>query len=138
MTTLQEYLNEKYPTREDKDKVKEIVVWEILMEGKEREKKLEKGGKEREKKLEEIRERRKVVKEELNKWESVNFKELSRNEKLAEYFQSLLDLSNLSSSKNLDNKKSDEIAPLELEGGELDLSEFLNVEIVDIDRGYYS
>ncbi|CAG8706310.1 5533_t:CDS:1, partial [Scutellospora calospora] len=29
MTTLQEYLNQKYPTKEDREKVKEIDVYKI-------------------------------------------------------------------------------------------------------------
>src|SRR5438552_2617536 len=32
MTTLQEYLNERYPTKEDKEKVKEISLFQIKKE----------------------------------------------------------------------------------------------------------
>lgn len=117
MTTLQEYLNQKYPTKEEKEKLKEIDIYKFLQEEKEQERKTQ--------------ERAWQERHEALELGLLSYERAPSNEKLEKFFQSFL-LNKKSGVVEIE--EFDKVAPLKLEGGELDLSEFTNVEVVDISR----
>ncbi|CAG8506187.1 10168_t:CDS:2 [Gigaspora margarita] len=99
MTTLQEYLDSKYPTKENKEKVKEIIITDKI------------------KQIMEYSLNRENIKEILED------KSGGVNKRLEEFFEGLL-----KKTKEKSREKSEE----EMDLGELDLTEYPNLEKVRI------